>query len=349
MIYDFSEIYEKMREYGNEGSANRPMEKKGHAQKRYEASLLEEKNELEELLEMITQEENLRKQGLSSEAEKIGKIWRSKMEAHTKKMGNELTVMQSTKKRIFDRTILPSEGGILTENGYIILKAAQGTEYEFYKALSRETSITGLADSSEEITRAIIGSYFGENKAYYSIYEKKTGCFIGYVAVEDLRETVWEIAIELHAQYRNMGFGYSAVTLLLDAFCSLTGEHTYMSRVDPGNYASQALMRKIGAVPDRVDEYMLHGEALREFKKRETAFIDDLWLRTANEFQVDPVDLLGQILVYRIEWRKKSSSAYASYDDGYDAVYDDGDYDWDRYQKDSDYANGDRRCSGRLG
>ena len=34
------------------------------------------------------------------------------------------------------------------------------------------------------------------------------------------------------------------------------------------------------------------------------------------------------------------SNPYASYDSGYDSIYEDGDYDWDRYQKDKDYADG---------
>ena len=36
----------------------------------------------------------------------------------------------------------------------------------------------------------------------------------------------------------------------------------------------------------------------------------------------------------------KKSSYYDSYDDGYDDVYMDGDYDYDRYDRDSDYADG---------
>ena len=35
-----------------------------------------------------------------------------------------------------------------------------------------------------------------------------------------------------------------------------------------------------------------------------------------------------------------SSSPYKSYNEGYEAVYDDDDYDWDRYNSDSDYADG---------
>lgn len=35
---------------------------------------------------------------------------------------------------------------------------------------------------------------------------------------------------------------------------------------------------------------------------------------------------------------RKSSSSYNSYDDGYEDVYFDEDYDWDRYREDDDYA-----------
>lgn len=37
---------------------------------------------------------------------------------------------------------------------------------------------------------------------------------------------------------------------------------------------------------------------------------------------------------------EKSYKTYDSYDDGYDAIYDDDDYDEDRYDSDPDYAAG---------
>ena len=37
---------------------------------------------------------------------------------------------------------------------------------------------------------------------------------------------------------------------------------------------------------------------------------------------------------------KKNHSSMDSYDDGYNAIYEDDDYDWDRYQSDDDYAAG---------
>lgn len=35
-----------------------------------------------------------------------------------------------------------------------------------------------------------------------------------------------------------------------------------------------------------------------------------------------------------------SSGSYSSYDDGYEDVYENDDYDWDRYYSDDDYADG---------
>lgn len=37
---------------------------------------------------------------------------------------------------------------------------------------------------------------------------------------------------------------------------------------------------------------------------------------------------------------KYSSGSYSSYDDGYEDVYENDDYDWDRYYSDDDYADG---------
>ena len=44
----------------------------------------------------------------------------------------------------------------------------------------------------------------------------------------------------------------------------------------------------------------------------------------------------------------KKSNTYDSYDDGYDDIYMDGDYDYDRYDRDSDYADGVDDAMGEL-
>ena len=43
----------------------------------------------------------------------------------------------------------------------------------------------------------------------------------------------------------------------MDQFSEITGEHVFRSRVEVDNYASQALQRKLGAVPNGMSEFLI--------------------------------------------------------------------------------------------
>lgn len=43
----------------------------------------------------------------------------------------------------------------------------------------------------------------------------------------------------------------------MDQFFEITGEHVFRSRVEVDNYASQALHRKLGAVPNGMSEFLI--------------------------------------------------------------------------------------------
>ena len=43
----------------------------------------------------------------------------------------------------------------------------------------------------------------------------------------------------------------------MDQFSEITGEHVFRSRVEVDNYASQALHRKLGAVPNGMSEFLI--------------------------------------------------------------------------------------------
>ena len=43
----------------------------------------------------------------------------------------------------------------------------------------------------------------------------------------------------------------------MDQFSEITGEHVFRSRVEVDNYASQALHRKLGAVPNGMSECLI--------------------------------------------------------------------------------------------
>lgn len=54
-----------------------------------------------------------------------------------------------------------------------------------------------------------------------------------------------------------------------------------------------------------------------------------------EQFVFEQIELLGFV-----QEQKSYSNPYESYDKGYEDVYEDGDYDDDRYNSDSDYADG---------
>lgn len=141
------------------------------------------------------------------------------------------------------------------------------------------------------------------NVANYCIYTKDTNEFIGYCGIKNLTREIPELAIELLSKYRKYGYGFQALSLLMDQFSEITGEHVFRSRVEVDNYASQALHRKLGAVPNGMSEFLLHGEEIIKYQNENQHLIDDNIRKLAADFGVEPIEILGHVLEYKIEWK----------------------------------------------
>ncbi len=96
---------------------------------------------------------------------------------------------------------------------------------------------------------------------------------------------------------------YTKVLKLTAMLNALTGRNIYRSRVDSDNYTSQNLMKKLGAKPNGISEMLIHGEELQKFQKKNSNLIDDKVRALADEFGVAPIDLIGHVLEFRIEWK----------------------------------------------
>lgn len=203
----------------------------------------------------------------------------------------------------FDRKILPGKGKVLRGNDKIILRAFSDEDYEDYIAVAHECSSFPGAFKDEEFKKNLWEEVSAGSSASYSIILKETGEFAGYVGIKDLKAKYWELAIELFGKFRHKGYGYNAMVVLLDAMSELTGETLYRSRVDPDNYASQSLMKKIGGRPDGISEMIIYGEKLEKFQEENRNLITDKLSAVADEFCVDPIDLIGRVLEFRIEWK----------------------------------------------
>lgn len=213
--------------------------------------------------------------------------------------------MREEKIKNFVRNVLPEEGAVLGENDKVVLRAISDQDYDHYIEISKEGSFMEKMYSNEDFCQEVWGDFKDINAAYYSVFDKETDEFVGYCAIKNLKKEKWELAIELLKKYRNQGYGYQALKIMLDRLSALTGEKTFRSRVDPENYASQALMEKLGARPAGLSEMLLHGETLEAFQKENVDLIDQKLQKVAEKFNVNPIQLLGCWLEYNIDWENK--------------------------------------------
>lgn len=202
-----------------------------------------------------------------------------------------------------NRMRLPKDGAILAENDNIVLKAVSEDQKYHMLSVSYECSFLKHEFENETYRKYLWEEFIRENVANYCIYTKDTNEFIGYCGIKNLTREIPELAIELLSKYRKYGYGFQALSLLMDQFSEITGEHVFRSRVEVDNYASQALHRKLGAVPNGMSEFLLHGEEIIKYQNENQHLIDDNIRKLAADFGVEPIEILGHVLEYKIEWK----------------------------------------------
>ena len=64
-------------------------------------------------------------------------------------------------------------------------------------------------------------------------------------------------------------------------------------------------MKKLGATPNGISEFLLHGEEIEKFKEEYKDMITDEIRAVAAEFCMDAEDILGYVLEYRFDVEKE--------------------------------------------
>ena len=207
---------------------------------------------------------------------------------------------QREEKREFDKGLLPDKGYELARNNRVILKAISESEHDSYVQVSYECATLKGFYKNEDFVQDLWSDFISDKAANYSIYDLQDGNFIGYCGIKDIYAGVWEIVIEIMQQYEHKGYGYSALSLMLKSLSKITGVTEYKSYVEVDNYASQALMRKIGGVLDGIKEMFFHGDDLKSLQNEYEDKLDGNIKTVANEFDVEPKRLIGCVLKYLI-------------------------------------------------
>lgn len=209
----------------------------------------------------------------------------------------------SNTEKLVEIKRIANPGEIFASDESIVLKMICEKEKEDYINVSYECSYMQSSFKEEEFKNDLWKGFIAEYAHVCSIYSKNQGNFIGYCSIKDMREKDWEIAIELLPKYHRQEYGTAALSLLLKGMYEKTHHRFFRARIDIDNFASQGLFRKVGAYPDGISEFLLHGEALERFQQENKDAIDDHIRKTAEEFVVDPEDLLGHVLEYRIDMK----------------------------------------------
>lgn len=268
--------------------------------RRYTISQLKTHEMCDSILEQLKKAISLKEEGLILESDAVMDMLSLEVEKILEQFDEP---KEKTENQNFDKSILPRRGGFLAENEKIVLRAVTNEDYENYMEVSYECAIMRSAFKEDVFKKDLWESFLSDIAANFSIFDKLTGEYVGYCGIKNINVESWERAIELLKKYRHRGYGYHALVVMLNALVELTGKTTYRSRVDSDNYASQNLMRKIGAIPNGISEMFIHGEDLRKFQEENKDLIDDKLRKLAKEFHVAPIDLIGHVLEFRIEWK----------------------------------------------
>lgn len=264
----------------------------------YQRNLPENKRVLKDVQSQLEEALRLLENG---EKDAVCNIVNQLKENLEKRIELENTKCKSESTEKFDKSIFPKTGMLIGEDRDVVMFVTKASEKEEYLSLSHTYSQMKNAYKDEKFLEKIWNSFIGENVFACSVYDKKTKTFVGYCTIKELRQKEWELAIELKPEWCHRGYGTQALTLFVNCVTEITGNYIYRARVEIDNYASQALLKKLGAYPNGISEYELHGKNLDQFKRENTDLIDDKLQAVAEEFCMEAEDILGYVLEYRLE------------------------------------------------
>lgn len=258
-----------------------------------------EKEVLNEVVKRLEDALEFKNQGKEEEGDKIVKDMINWLEKITDEAGNK--VNEPNIENSTERSSFPQMGEIVAVGDSVFLRVVEETEKEKYLNVTYEYSVMKGMYKDESFRETTWKEFLSDNAFVCSIYNKISSEYIGYCSIKDMGKPEWELAIELKSEFCKQGYGTESLMLLMKSVHNLTGRRFFRARVEVDNYASQRLMRKLGAVPNGISEFLLHGEEIDKFQMEYKDMITDEIREVAEEFCMEAEDLLGYVLEYRFD------------------------------------------------
>lgn len=237
-------------------------------------------------------------------------IEKDKILAIIDKMSDEEDVqvqglLKDKREQVIDRSVFPQPDEVLAEDDRIRLIAFSDTYKDSYLDMPEPGEEQPRKYRDQNTRDTLFKSCVSPVSLHYAVCDKVDGKYMGYVAIKNITKKVWEVSIELLEEYRYQGFGCDAMRLMIDRISEISGEKIFRCRIFPDNYASQAMVKKLGAKPNGISEHILCGTDIEQFEEENLDLIDDNLKKVAGEFEVEPRKLLSHVLEYIIEWQVK--------------------------------------------
>ena len=185
---------------------------------------------------------------------------------------------------------------VFTSEGDITLRPFEDSDKSFYCQVHKQWN-----RSEPDSMCDLLWEHTQEETSFFCVVEWD-GQPVGYVAILDTRESMWELAVEFDRAFCYRGLGPKSIMLFLRKIEDITMINLFRARVEVDNLACQKCMEKIGAVLVGITTGILRNEDdCERFENENLDLIDDHIRSLAEKLNVPPEKLLSHVLEYEIQ------------------------------------------------
>ena len=190
---------------------------------------------------------------------------------------------------------------VLTSDGSLDICPICSDNKVFYCGIRRYwLRMNGMESIADQVDDDAIWQQTQEDSTFYCTV-KLSDKPIGYVAIKDTRESIWEIVAEFDPSFCNKGYGTKSIMLFLKAVQDITMCDLYCAKIEVENIASQKCFTKLGAELIGITNGAIEDEEEKaQFENENLDRIDANMIKLAERLQIEPRKLLSHVLEYHL-------------------------------------------------
>lgn len=190
---------------------------------------------------------------------------------------------------------------VLASDGSLDICPITSDDKAFYCTVCRYwLCMNGMENVADQLDDDAVWQQTQEESSFYCTV--KLSCKpIGYVAIKDTRESIWEIVTEFDPHFCNKGYGSKSILLFLKAVQDITLHDLYCAKVEVENIASQKCFATLGAELVGIANGAIEDEEEKaRFEDENLDRIDANMIELAEKLHVKPRKLLSHVLEYHL-------------------------------------------------